>query len=164
MFFYRKKLLFQIKSIEIWCWRAVTTWNSSWLPSRYVRLNSGNFTPEQLSDYPHIWSPHTNPTMYQSHIPQCTILWPKCAHVCTFLLQNGSLWDICVIHCGIYEPVLLQPGACGLVAWWHQAITWTNVDLLSVKPSDIHIRRIAQEIPQSSSTKISLKFTYVKFH
>ena len=23
------------------------------------------------------------------------------AHVCTFLLQNGALWDICLMHCGI---------------------------------------------------------------
>ena len=37
---------------------------------------------------------------------------------------------------------------------------WTNVDLSLVKPCDIYIRRIAQ----SSSTKISLKFTNVKFH
>ena len=41
-------------------------------------------------------------------------------------------------------------------------ITWTNVDWSSVKSSDIHIRAISQEIPQSPSTKISLKF--VKFH
>ena len=51
-----------------------------------------------------------------------------------------------------------------LVAWRHQAITWTNVDISSINPTDIHVRRTAQEIPQSSSTKISLKFTYAKFH
>ena len=30
-----------------------------------------------------------------------------------------------------------------LVAWRHQAITWTNVDWSSVKSSDIHIRSIS---------------------
>ena len=40
----------------------------------------------------------------------------------------------------------------------------TNVDLSSVKPCDISIRRIAHDIPRSSSTKISLKFTYAEFH
>ena len=49
----------------------------------------------------------TNPTMHQSHIPQFTTLSQKCAHVCTFLLQNGALWYICMIHCGICEMGLL---------------------------------------------------------
>ena len=31
-----------------------------------------------------------------------------------------------------------------LVAWWHQAITWTNVDFSSVQSSDIHLRAISQ--------------------
>ena len=39
----------------------------------------------------------------QSNIPQCTILKQKCAHVCTFLLQNVALQDICVMHCVICE-------------------------------------------------------------
>ena len=34
-----------------------------------------------------------------------------------------------------------------LVAWRHQAITWTNVDL-SVRSSDIHVRANSQEITQ----------------
>ena len=43
---------------------------------------------------------HTNHTMPQSHIPQCTTLLQKCAHVCTFLLQSGALWDISLMHSG----------------------------------------------------------------
>ena len=50
-----------------------------------------------------------------------------------------------------------------LVAWRHQAITWTNVDLSSVKSSDIHRNTIALEISQPPITKISLKMTYLKF-
>ena len=48
-----------------------------------------------------------------------------------------------------------------LVAWRHQAITWTNVDWSSVKSNDIHIRVISQEMPQPSITRIC--FTYLKF-
>ena len=51
-----------------------------------------------------------------------------------------------------------------LVAWWHQAITWTNAYWSSVKSSDIHIMAISQEMPQPSITKIHLKITYLKFH
>ena len=51
-----------------------------------------------------------------------------------------------------------------LVAWRHQAITWTNVDWSLVNSSDIHIRAISQEVPQQPITKICLKITYLKFH
>ena len=50
-----------------------------------------------------------------------------------------------------------------LVAWRHQAITWTNVDLSSVRSCGIHVRTISQEIPQPSITKISLKITSLEF-
>ena len=36
-----------------------------------------------------------------------------------------------------------------LVAWRHQAITWTSVDLSSVTSSGIHLRAISHKIPQS---------------
>ena len=58
--------------------------------------------------------PLTNPTMHQSHIQQCTILWQKWAHVCPFLSQNGASWDICPMHYGICE-MGLQWRLCG----WH---------------------------------------------
>ena len=48
-------------------------------------------------------------------------------------------------------------------AWRHQAITWTNVDLSSVRSSSIHLRAILQEIPQLPVTEISLKITYLKY-
>ena len=49
-----------------------------------------------------------------------------------------------------------------LVAWWHQAITWTNVDLSSARSSGIHLRTISWDIRQPPFTKVSLKFTYLK--
>ena len=51
-----------------------------------------------------------------------------------------------------------------LVAWWHHAITWTNVDLSSVRSSGIHLRAISQEIPQPLFTKVSLKIAYLKLN
>ena len=44
-----------------------------------------------------------------------------------------------------------------LVAWWHQSITWTNVDSSSIMPCDIHLRANSQEMPHPSITKITLK-------
>ena len=51
-----------------------------------------------------------------------------------------------------------------LVAWRHQAITWTNVDLSSVRLSDIHLRASSQEIPQPSITEFIWKIKDLKFH
>ena len=52
----------------------------------------------------------TYPTMlHQTNIPQCTILWQKCAHMCTFLLQNGALCDMGLVHYGICETDNLSP-------------------------------------------------------
>ena len=50
-----------------------------------------------------------------------------------------------------------------IVSWWHQAITWTNVDISSERSGGIHLSAILQEIPQSSVTEISFKMTYLKF-
>ena len=33
-----------------------------------------------------------------------------------------------------------------LVAWWYQAITWTNVDTSSMVISGLHVRAISQEV------------------
>ena len=44
-----------------------------------------------------------------------------------------------------------------LVAWRHQAITWTSVDLSSVRSSDIQLRAIKQEIVHPSIAKKAWK-------
>ena len=53
-----------------------------------------------------------------------------------------------------------------LVAWQHQDVSCTNVELssASVGSSDIHPIAISGEMPKSSITKISLKMMYLKFH
>ena len=51
------------------------------------------------------------------------------------------------------------------MAWCRQAtaITWTNVDLSSVRSSRIHLSAILQERPQPPVPEISLKTTSLKF-
>ena len=51
-----------------------------------------------------------------------------------------------------------------LVAWRHQATTWTTVDLSSVRSGDIYLMAISQNIPQPSINEFSLKFAHVNFH
>ena len=72
-------------------------------------------------------------------------------------------------HCGLVTPYgNIDLGQHWprqwLHAWRHQAITCTNVDLSSVKSSDLHIRSISLEMHQPSITKIRLKITYLKLH
>ena len=55
---------------------------------------------------------------------------------------------------------LVQVMACCLQ---HQAITWTNVELSSVRSNDIDLSAILQETLQPSVTEISLKITYIQF-
>ena len=38
----------------------------------------------------------------------CPTMHQFVTEMCTFLLQNGALWDICPIHCGICETGLWQ--------------------------------------------------------
>ena len=45
----------------------------------------------------------TNPTMYNTNIPQCTILWQKYAHMYAFQLQIGELSGTKLVHCTICE-------------------------------------------------------------
>ena len=51
-----------------------------------------------------------------------------------------------------------------LVAWRHLAITWTNVDLPSLRSGDVHVRAISLETSQPSFTKICLKIISLRFY
>ena len=75
--------------------------------------------------------------------------------------KSNSLWPSDTIWQHRSGSTLVQ---VMVVAWRHQAITWTNVDLSSVRFRDIQLRGISQDITQPSITKFSLKITYPKFH
>ena len=49
--------------------------------------------------------------------------WSMCAH---FFLQNGALWDICLMHCGVCEMVLFYTHPSD---WRH----WHVIASMSVK-------------------------------
>ena len=73
--------------------------------------------------------------------------------------------NIGLSHCGLVTPYVdTNLGQYWLRYWRHQAITSTNVDLSSVKSSDIHLKTIALETSQPPITKISFKMTYLKFY
>ena len=74
--------------------------------------------------------------------------------------QINSLWPYDDI--GLGQHWLRQ----WLVAWWHQAITCTNVDLSSVRSIDYqyHLRAISQDIHHPCIDQVSLKITFLKFH
>ena len=50
-----------------------------------------------------------------------------------------------------------------LAARWHQAITWPNVELSSVRSSDTHCWAISQEIPQPSINKLEKYSSKIAF-
>ena len=78
-------------------------------------------------------------------------------------LWVNSLWPSYVIGRQGSRSTLAQVMACWqVVAWWHQAITWTNFDLPSVRSIGIHLSTILQEMLQPSITKISWKITFLK--
>ena len=58
--------------------------------------------------------------------------------------------DMALTHCHLVTVI------------WHQAITWINVDLSSLRSSHNHLRAVSLET-QPSITKITLKITYQKF-
>ena len=97
---------------------------------------------------------------------------PHSVDACFWIIINLChmvLYATVLTHCGLMTPY--GDGDLGqhwlrwwLVAWWHQAITWTNVDWSSVKSSDIHIRAISQEMSQPSISNIFLKSTCLKLH
>ena len=76
---------------------------------------------------------------------------------------------ITLTHCGLATPYgdihLGQHWSREwLVAWRHQAITWTNVDLSSVKSCGIHLRAISHEILKIFTLNVSLKVTNLRLH
>ena len=76
----------------------------------------------------------SNPILRQSHILQCTIWWQTLAHMCTFLLQNGPLWDMCPVHCGIYEMDLLS--------WNYQIRVLLSFDTFRPRQNVRHLQTI----------------------
>ena len=65
-------------------------------------------------------------------------------------------------NCGLGRHWLDQYGLRQwLAAWWHQAITWTNGDLSSVRTRTIHLKEITLEMALKIITKTHLGITHL---
>ena len=87
----------------------------------------------------------------------------------SYMASESTAIQPFLTHCGLLTPYgdrdLSQHWLReSLVAWRHQAITWTNVDLSSGRSSDINLRASLQEIHQPSITEIIWKIKYLEFH
>ena len=71
------------------------------------------------------------------------------------------MWRSDAIWWHRYGSTLAQVMACCLMA---TSLTCTNVDISSIRSSDIQLRAVLLEIPQPSITKINFKITHLKFH
>ena len=72
--------------------------------------------------------------------------------IMNMLASLTSMWPSAAIWQHRSGSIFAQVMACCVM---HQVITWTNIDLSSVRSSDICLRTVSQEIPQPSITEIS---------
>ena len=88
------------------------------------------------------------------------------ASPCASLYQQMEMYESIIKYWAAW--LLLMPWSCNLhilrVAWWHQAITQTNLDLSSVKSWGIHIRAISLEMLKIYIIDMCLKIIYLKLH
>ena len=77
--------------------------------------------------------------------------------------QNSDIYVNSLTHCSLVMPYGVNDSCqywhrLSLDAWWHQAITWTNVDSSSVRTCDIRLRALSSEDLQIpiSKTKFNI--------
>ena len=88
---------FSLKTVLMFCWKLMLIWFSFELCSRCIRQHTDALPGCASNDLSHKShnAPVTYPLMHHFVTEMCT------------LLQNGALWDICLMHCGICEMNLL---------------------------------------------------------
>ena len=60
--------------------------------------------------------------------------------------------------------VLIFANYIAIIAWWHQAIAWTSVDLLSVRSGGMYLGKLSYEGRNISLSNISLDITFFNSH
>ena len=85
----------------------------------------------------------------------------------TYSAHNVCSISWCLTHWGLVTPYGVEDldqhwFRQWLVAWRHQAITWTNVDLSPVRSCGIHLRTLSWEDLQIPISKARLKSTFLK--
>ena len=85
-----------------------------------------------------------------------------------WVLKDIDVWErrLNLTHCGLVTPYddKVMGQHCfsyWLVAWWHQAITWTSVDL-SKMFCGIHVSAISQDLLKKLFHEMSLKIVPLK--
>ena len=171
--------------VMAWCHQATSHYLSQWWPRSLSPYGVSVTRPQWVNS---LWPCDTISLYHRfesalaqvpSHYQFWLIINEACWHFPENVLDYHSLQSVWGSH--IWKQLFL-PGAselthCGLVtpygninlgqhwlrywlvAWRHQAITWTNVDLSSVRSSGIHMSAILQEMPQPSVNEISMKFS-----
>ena len=71
-----------------------------------------------------------------------------------FLIETAPIW----------RQNLGQLCPRWLVAWRHQAITWTSVDLSTLRSNGIHPRALSWEDLKMDANKARMKFEFLKSH
>ena len=85
--------------------------------------------------------------------------------------QQGLIWMTVTLFNSLWPNDAIQRHRSGSTlpqvmanAWQHQAITWTNVDLSSVRSCIIHLRTLSKEALKVPISKASLKIEFSKLH
>ena len=84
------------------------------VPRPQKPLHSSSIRQEPLRFSRVKWSKTDNPTDPTMPSDIYPIMHYFVTEMWTFLLQNGALWDMGLVHCGIYATGLLTPAYC-----WH---------------------------------------------
>ena len=89
------------------------------------------------------------------------------------LARKGLIGNEIVDHSDVVGALPISAAYIGLLRVSHAGLVtaygvielkWNDVDLQSVRSSDIHLKAISQEISQPSTTEVSFKMTRLKFH
>ena len=95
------------------------------------------------------------------YLSQC---WPRSMSPYAITRPQWVKYLLGLTHCDLVTPYrdtnLKQHWLrYWLIAWWHQANSWTNVDLPSMKSSEIHFRLMPTLM---SIPKLCFKFTHLR--
>ena len=100
--------------------------------------------------------------------------WALASLQMTFSKAFGKFWFFIVkFHWSLLLSIQLTLTHCGLVTpygnrdlgqHWHQAITWTNVDLSSIRSCGIHQKALSWEDLNISISKTRLKIKFLESH
>ena len=126
-----------------------------------------------LYKIPLTWAIFYSPSLKCTRIGErVTVSFPHWRNLCAYIIRYTVLvflWRHVIDRFKSLSPVLLVDAELGqqwlrqwLVAWWNQAITWTNDDLSSVRSSGTHLRALSSEYLKIQINQTKLKLYMVQ--